>query len=141
MMEGRPLHQRRWRRPSANTAKPEIFNTDQGSQFTGEAFTGVLLANGIAISMDGKGSWRDNVFVERLWKSVKYGISIEQPASSMLQDPDCAGTLRLVERACVKLHDAAIGDVDPRVPLLLGRVAGCPRRRYEWWRVRSSSPW
>ncbi|HEX4708371.1 MAG TPA: IS3 family transposase [Candidatus Udaeobacter sp.] len=52
--------------------KPEIFNTDQGSQFTGEAFTGVLLANGIAISMDGKGSWRDNVFVERLWKSVKY---------------------------------------------------------------------
>ena len=41
--------------------KPEIFNTDQGSQFTGEAFTGVLLANGIAISMDGKGSWRDNV--------------------------------------------------------------------------------
>ncbi|HXL83405.1 MAG TPA: IS3 family transposase [Casimicrobiaceae bacterium] len=53
-------------------SKPEIFNTDQGSQFTGEAFTGVLLANGIAISMDGKGSWRDNVFVERLWKSVKY---------------------------------------------------------------------
>ncbi len=52
--------------------KPEIFNSDQGSQFTGEAFTGVLLANGIAISMDGKGSWRDNVFVERLWKSVKY---------------------------------------------------------------------
>src|SRR6202041_1456338 len=52
--------------------KPEIFNTDQGSQFTGEAFTGVLLANAIAISMDGKGSWRDNVFVERLWKSVKY---------------------------------------------------------------------
>jgi putative transposase len=52
--------------------KPEIFNSDQGSQFTSEAFTGVLLANGMAISMDGKGSWRDNVFVERLWKSVKY---------------------------------------------------------------------
>ncbi len=52
--------------------RPEIFNSDQGSQFTSEAFTGVLLANGIAISMDGKGSWRDNVFVERLWKSVKY---------------------------------------------------------------------
>jgi len=52
--------------------KPEIFNTDQGSQFTGEAFTGVLLDHKIAISMDGKGSWRDNVFVERLWKSVKY---------------------------------------------------------------------
>ena len=51
---------------------PEIFNTDQGSQFTGAAFTGVLAANGIAISMDGKGAWRDNVFVERLWRSVKY---------------------------------------------------------------------
>ncbi len=51
---------------------PEIFNTDQGSQFTGTDFTGVLLNNAIAISMDGKGSWRDNVFVERIWKSVKY---------------------------------------------------------------------
>jgi putative transposase len=52
--------------------KPDIFNTDQGSQFTGAAFTGVLTDNGIAISMDGKGAWRDNVFVERLWRSVKY---------------------------------------------------------------------
>jgi putative transposase len=52
--------------------KPEIFNTDQGSQFTGAAFTGVLADNDIAISMDGKGAWRDNVFVERLWRSVKY---------------------------------------------------------------------
>src|SRR3984893_14440443 len=52
--------------------QPEIFNTDQGSQFTGTAFTGVLADNGIAISMDGKGAWRDNVFVERLWRSVKY---------------------------------------------------------------------
>jgi putative transposase len=52
--------------------KPEIFNTDQGSQFTGAAFTGVLADNAIAISMDGKGAWRDNVFVERLWRSVKY---------------------------------------------------------------------
>lgn len=51
---------------------PEIFNTDQGSQFTSEAFTGLLRDTGVAISMDGKGSWRDNVFVERLWKSVKY---------------------------------------------------------------------
>ena len=51
---------------------PGIFNTDQGSQFTSEAFTGLLKANGVAISMDGKGSWRDNVFVERLWRSVKY---------------------------------------------------------------------
>ena len=52
--------------------KPEIFNTDQGSQFTGAAFTGVLHRNDIAISMDGKGAWRDNVFVERLWRSIKY---------------------------------------------------------------------
>lgn len=56
----------------ARHGKPEIFNTDQGSQFTGAAFTGVLSNHGIAISMDGKGAWRDNVFVERLWRSVKY---------------------------------------------------------------------
>lgn len=52
--------------------KPDIFNTDQGSQFTSQAFTGLLKDNGIRISMDGKGAWRDNVFVERLWRSVKY---------------------------------------------------------------------
>ncbi len=52
--------------------RPEIFNTDQGSQFTAEVFTGTLQANNIAISMDGKGRWMDNVFIERLWKSVKY---------------------------------------------------------------------
>jgi putative transposase len=51
---------------------PEIFNTDQGSQFTSEVFTNTLRANNIAISMDGKGRWMDNVFIERLWKSVKY---------------------------------------------------------------------
>ena len=56
----------------ARHGKPEVFNTDQGSQFTGSAFTGVLANNAIAISMDGKGAWRDNVFVERLWRSVKY---------------------------------------------------------------------
>ena len=51
---------------------PEIFNTDQGAQFTGDAFTGVLKAADIKISMDGKGRWVDNVFVERLWRSLKY---------------------------------------------------------------------
>jgi putative transposase len=56
----------------ARHGKPDIFNTDQGSQFTGTAFTGVLMHHGIAISMDGKGAWRDNVFVERLWRSIKY---------------------------------------------------------------------
>jgi putative transposase len=56
----------------ARHGKPKIFNTDQGSQFTGTAFTGALADRGITISMDGKGAWRDNVFVERLWRSVKY---------------------------------------------------------------------
>ena len=56
----------------AKYGRPKIFNTDQGSQFTSAEFTGVLKANGIRISMDGKGRWLDNVFVERLWRSVKY---------------------------------------------------------------------
>lgn len=56
----------------ARHGKPEIFNTDQGSQFTSSNFTGLLLSRQIKISMDGKGAWRDNVFVERLWRSVKY---------------------------------------------------------------------
>ena len=56
----------------ARHGRPEIFNTDQGSQFTSAAFTGLLQENAIAISMDGRGSWRDNIFAERLWRSVKY---------------------------------------------------------------------
>ena len=57
----------------ARHGRPEIFNTDiQGSQFTSGDFTGILLKHGIAISMDGRGAWRDNIFVERLWRSVKY---------------------------------------------------------------------
>lgn len=56
----------------ARYGKPEIFNTDQGSQFTSLAFTSVLRRENIAISMDGRGAWRDNVVVERLWRSVKY---------------------------------------------------------------------
>jgi putative transposase len=51
---------------------PEIFNTDQGSQFTSTAFTGVLMGAGIRISMDGRGRWMDNVFIERLWRSLKH---------------------------------------------------------------------
>lgn len=54
------------------SGKPEIFNTDQGSQFTSAEFISLLLANRIEISMDGRGSWRDNVFVERLWRTIKY---------------------------------------------------------------------
>lgn len=56
----------------ARHGRPEIFNTDQGSQFTSAVFTERLKCEGIAISMDGRGCWRDNVFVERLWRSVKY---------------------------------------------------------------------
>ena len=56
----------------AKHGKPDIFNSDQGSQFTSQAFTCLLIDKKIALSMDGKGAWRDNVFVERLWKSVKY---------------------------------------------------------------------
>jgi putative transposase len=51
---------------------PDIFNTDQGSQFTSIGFTSILVSHGIRISMDGQGRWRDNVFIERLWKTVKY---------------------------------------------------------------------
>jgi putative transposase len=56
----------------ARFGKPEIFNTDQGSQFTSAAFTGALAAAQIRISMDGRGRWMDNVFIERLWRSLKY---------------------------------------------------------------------
>jgi len=56
----------------AKYGRPEIFNTDQGSQFTSDEFIQLLSSHGIAISMDGKGAWRDNVFVERLWRSVKH---------------------------------------------------------------------
>jgi putative transposase len=56
----------------ARFGRPEIFNTDQGSQFTSAAVTGVLAAAGVCISMDGRGRWMDNVFIERLWRSLKY---------------------------------------------------------------------
>jgi putative transposase len=56
----------------AGYGRPEIFNTDQGSQFTSPRFTGVLQRAGVRISMDGRGRWMDNVFIERLWRSLKY---------------------------------------------------------------------
>jgi len=56
----------------ARYGRPEVFNTDQGSQFTGAAFTGILVAAGVRISMDGRGRWMDNVFIERLWRSLKH---------------------------------------------------------------------
>ena len=86
----------------ARHGKPDIFNTDQGSQFTSAAFTGALAGNGIAISMDGKGAWRDNIFIERLWRSVKYeevylhayervrGPCLARPLLRLLQSPPAA---------------------------------------------------
>jgi len=56
----------------ARYGAPRVFNTDQGAQFTGASFTSVLADHGVQISMDGRGRWLDNVFIERLWKSVKY---------------------------------------------------------------------
>jgi putative transposase len=56
----------------ARFGRPDIFNSDQGSQFTSPRYTGVLQAAGVRISMDGRGRWMDNVFIERLWRSLKY---------------------------------------------------------------------
>ena len=75
----------------AHHATPEIFNTDQGSQFTSMAFTSLLEDNGIAISMDGRGSWRDNVFIERLWKSVKYEEVYLRAYGSVSEARACIG--------------------------------------------------
>lgn len=58
--------------PAENLDRPGIFNTDQGSQFTSPRFTGLLTAAGIRVSMDGRGRWMDNVFIERLWRSMKH---------------------------------------------------------------------
>ena len=55
-----------------NWGRPEIFNSDQGAQFTSEAFTQMLQEQGVRVSMDGKGRYLDNIFVERLWRSIKY---------------------------------------------------------------------
>jgi putative transposase len=70
---------------------PAVFNTDQGSQFTAEAFVSVLKDHGIAISMDGKGAWRDNVFVERLWRSVKYEEVYLKAYTSVTEARDSLG--------------------------------------------------
>ncbi|MEG3153655.1 hypothetical protein U1700_01985 [Sphingomonas sp. RB1R13] len=87
----------------ARFGKPDIFNTDQGSQFTSIGFTSVLQREKIAISMDGRSAWRDNVFVERLWRSVKYEEVylrakclgqrcplVDRPVSDVLQYPTAA---------------------------------------------------
>jgi putative transposase len=67
---------------------PEIFNTDQGSQFTSEEFTRVLRAHDIKISMDGKGRWVDNVFIERLWKASSTSTSTCMPMRAWMRRDD-----------------------------------------------------
>lgn len=90
---------------------PEIFNTDQGCQFTSEAFTGVLKAHDIRISMDGKGRWMDNVFVERLWRSVKYEEVYLKAYDSVA---DAKRSLAVYfERYNTKRRHQALGDVTP----------------------------
>ena len=69
----------------ARYGQPEIFNTDQGSQFTSEEFTGVLKAQGIQISMDGRGRCHDNLFVERLWWTVKHEWVYLRPAANGIE--------------------------------------------------------
>jgi putative transposase len=75
----------------ARYGKPDVFNTDQGSQFTSGDFVGLLVANRIEISMDGKGAWRDNVFVERLWRSVKYEDVYLKAYASVTEARDSLG--------------------------------------------------
>ncbi len=70
----------------AKHGKPEIFNSDQGSQFTSVAFTDLLKKHEIAIGLDGKGAWRDNVFVERLWRATKYGEVYLRACTSVPED-------------------------------------------------------
>jgi len=70
---------------------PAIFNTDQGSQFTSAAFTGMLKDRGIRISMDGRGCWRDNIFVERLWRSLKYEEVYLHAYDSVSVAKECIG--------------------------------------------------
>ena len=134
----------------AHHGKPDIFNTDQGSQFTGAAFTSALASNGITISMDGKGAWRDNVFVERLWRSVKYeevylralrqrqrGPRFDRPLPGLLQRPPTAFEPSRHDTRSSLLHPAArpLGSLTPaEAPLIeaenLFRQPGPPHSHF-----------
>jgi putative transposase len=104
----------------ARFGKPLIFNTDQGSQFTSEGFIGVLLAHRIEISMDGKGAWRDNVFVERLWRTIKYEEvylkaydSVPEARASLRQYLDFYNSRRPHSSLGGRTPDAAYGATIP----------------------------
>ena len=118
----------------ARHGKPGIFNTDQGSQFTSVAFTGLLPEQKIAISMDGRGAWRDNVFVERLWRSVKYEevyLRAYEIGARMWLATARHGLIRWSSQS---------GGGSWRVDRLGRRACGCPRvwrgtvRRWTRWR-------
>ena len=99
----------------ADLRPPEIFNTDQGCQFTSEAFTGVLAAHGIAISMDGRGRALDNIFVERLWRSVTYeDVDLRGYATVPELRVELADYLRFynTERLHQSLNDVTPDEVD-----------------------------
>jgi putative transposase len=120
----------------AKHGKPEIFNTDQGSQFTGEAFTGVLIENGIAISMDGKGAWRDNVFVERLWRSVKYEEVYLRAYDSVSEARASIGRY-LDFYNCASEHPSGYVIEEKRLCW-----SGCdPAGYFGFWRARSVMDW
>ena len=113
---------------------PEIFNTDQGAQFTSKAFTTVLKTHAVAISMDGKGRWVDNVFVERLWRSVKYeDVYVPHPVPwthICAMPPGVAHTPRAPRSACdtQASRDARSGCTAPRSrPRRRGRPRGSER--------------
>ena len=95
----------------AKFGRPEIFNTDQGSQFTSSVFTDALAAAGIRISMDGRGRWMDNVFIERLWRSLKYECVYLHAfeAGSALR----AGLLRWINYYNARRPHSAIGGITP----------------------------
>src|ERR1043166_3475300 len=90
--------------------RPEIFNTDQGSQFTSNDFTGILERHEVTISMDGKGRYMDNIFVERLWRSLKYArrsISTPMPASPRPRPVSAPGSASITRSASTRAWDIA----------------------------------
>ncbi|SCX61356.1 putative transposase [Nitrosospira sp. Nsp1] len=102
--------------------KPEIVNTDQGSQFTAQEFVQAVKGRGCNLSMDGRGAWRDNVFVERLWKSVKYERvylhaydSIAEARASIMQYMDCYNRSRPHSSLGKKTPDEAYAVMLPTV--------------------------
>ena len=95
----------------AGYGKPEIFNTDQGVQFTSTAFTDVLSAAGIAISMDGRGRALDNVFIERLWRTVKYENIYLQDYESVRQLS--AGLRKYFQFYCHERPHSSLGKRTP----------------------------